>query len=297
MRRVAVAVAAIAVCSGGLVAAQPASASAPADKVVTLTSAQLTKAGFPKKPNTTAWKPGGTATISTNTAAQWQDVVITGKAPTFTTPGQLLTMSRFLPSDTTGSGTAKPLNITAVVQKDRSFTMHFQLGMTGTWGYSVGYLTDGLNPEFVGFQFQFTTTGSGAPAPSAGSSKALTYSSKRLAKVGFTKTANTDAWPGTATLSTSKAPAGAPVTITGTATGPVKPGTVLTLNRFVPTDRRGSGSFEPVGNVQTVVAADGTFSLTFEINEKGRYGYDIRADLPLSVTDEILVIEFQLKTT
>ena len=48
-----------------------------------------------------------------------------------TQPGQLLTMSRFVPTDTTGSGSLKALNITAVVQPDRSFTLHFQLGYAG----------------------------------------------------------------------------------------------------------------------------------------------------------------------
>ena len=292
MNRLAATGLSLAIAATALVGASPALA-APADTVVTLTSAQLTKAGFPKKPNVTAWKPGGTANLPTNSAAQWQDVIITGKAPTVTTPGQLLTMSRFLPSDTQGSGTAKPLNITAVVQKDRTFTMHFQLGMTGTWGYSVGYSTDGPNPEFVGFQFQFTTTGSGAPAPSAGSSSAVTLSAKKLADAGFTKTPNVVGWGGTATISTNRAKAGAPVTIKGTAPSYVKPGATLTLERFVPTDKKGSGSFEPVGNVQTVVAADGTFVLTFEVNQKGRYGYT----LGTAQNFEWVGIEFQLKTT
>ncbi|MBI1352055.1 MAG: hypothetical protein GC156_13165 [Actinomycetales bacterium] len=289
---------------GGLIAtasvlalmAAPAAVAAPADSTITYTSQQLTKAGYPKKPNVVGWAPG-TVSLPTNTAAQWEDVIITGKAPSFTAPGQLLTMSRFIPSDRQGSGTMKPLNITAVVQKDRSFSMHFQLGMTGTYGYSVGYLTDSVNPEFVGFQFQFTTTGSGKPAPSSGSSTAVPLTARQLTKAGFTKTANTNAWDGTATLSTSKAPAGSPVTIKGTAGGTIKPGTVLTLNRFAATDRFGSGSMEPVGDIQTVVAADGTFSLTFEINERGLYGYDLLANIPVSVTDEVYVIEFQLKTT
>ena len=292
MNRLAATGLSLAVAATALVGAAPAMA-APADKVVTLTSAQLTDAGFPKKPNVTAWQPGGSAALSTNSAAQWQDVIITGKAPNFTTPGQLLTMSRFLPSDTQGSGTTKPLNITAVVQKDRSFTMHFQLGMTGTFGYAVGYETSSASPEFIGFQFQFTTTGSGAPAPSAGSSSAVTLSAKKLTEAGFTKTPNVVAWGGTATLSTNRAKAGAPVTIKGTAPSYVKPGTTLTLERFVATDKKGSGSFEPVGSRQTVVAADGTFALTFEINEKGRYGYT----LGTAQNFEWVGIEFQLKTT
>ena len=281
---------------GAGIAGAPAATAAPSDSTVVLTSQQLTTPGFPKKPHPVAWDPG-TASLSTNTAAQWQDVIITGKAPSYTKPGQLLTMSRFIATDTQGSGEQKPLNITAVVQKDRSFTMHFQLGLTGTWGYVVGYSTAGDSPEYVGFQFQFTTTGSGAPAPSAGRSSAVTLGPKKLAAAGFTKTANTNAWAGTATLSTSRAKAGAPVTISGTTTGPITPGTVLTLNRFTATDRLGSGSFSPVGNVQTVVAADGTFSLTFEINERGLYGYDVLAALPDSAGDEVYIIEFQLRTT
>lgn len=293
MRRLVAAVMGISVVSAALVTAQPASALAPADNVVTLTSAQLTKAGFPQKPNVTAWKPGGTVNLPTNTAAQWQDVIITGKAPTFTTPGQLLTMSRFLPTDKQGDGSLKPLNITAVVQKDRSFTLHFQLGMTGTWGYAVGYETDGLNPESIRFQFQFTTTGSGAPAPSAGSSTAVKLSGRKLANAGFTRTPNVVSWGGTATISTSRAKAGAPVTISGTAPSYLKPGTVLTLQRFVPTDKKGSGHFEPVGTTSTVVKSDGTFELTFEVNQKGRFGYTLGA----AQNDEWVGVEFQLKTT
>ena len=180
MRRTGVAVLAMGLTAGALLGA-PSVMAAPADKAVTLTSQQLTEAGFPKKPNLAAWGPGGSASLPTNTAAQWEDVIITGKAPNFTEPGQLLTMSRFVPSDTQGSGTSKPLNITAVVQKDRSFALHFQLGLSGTYGYTVGYLTGGTSPEFIGFQFQFTTTGSGKPAPSTGSATSVTLGAKKLA--------------------------------------------------------------------------------------------------------------------
>lgn len=258
---------------------------------VTLTSQQLTDAGFPKKPNLTSWS--GTAQLPTSTAPQWQDVIITGKAPKQTQPGQLLTMSRFIPTDLQGSGSKKPLNITAVVQSDRSFTMHFQLGMTGTYGYAVGYNTGGTSPEFVGFQFQFTTTGDGKAKPRSGQSTAVTLGPKKLAAAGFTKTPNVEGWGGTATISTNKAPAGAPVTIKGTAPDYVKPGTTLTLERFIATDKQGSGSMTPVGTTQTVVKADGSFELTFEINEKGRYGYTLGAQ----EGEEWVGIEFQLKTT
>lgn len=36
----------------------------------------------------------------------------------------------------------------------------------------------------------------------------------------------------------------------------------------------------PVGNTQTVVAADGTFNVTFEIDGEGRIGYSFVADTP-----------------
>ena len=266
-------------------------AAAPAAKVIPLTSQQLTDAGFPTTPNTTAWG-GGTAALPSNSAAPWADVIITGKAPSSTVPGQLLTMERFLPTTTTGTGTFDELNITTVVRADRSYSLHFQLGFPGLYGYRVGYATTGSSPEFIGFQFQFTTTGNASKTPK-GSSAAVTLNGKQLAKAGFTKTANVVGWGGTATLSTSKAKAGTPVTISGTAPKSVAPGTVLTLERFTATDKKGSGSFAPVGDVTTVVQADGTFSLTFEVNETGRYGYTLGA----GVGEEWIGIEFQLKTT
>jgi len=287
IRRTVALLAAVPLVIGATLAAAPAQA----DTVVNLTSQQLTAAGFPKKPNTVGW--GGTANLSTNTAPQWEDIVITGTAPSGTPVGQLLTMSRFVPSDTQGSGELKELNITATVQKGGAFSMHFQLGLPGTYGYRVGYSTGGQSPEYVAFQFQFTTTGSGKPAPNTGSSTALQLTPHQLTKAGFTKTVNTTAWGGTATLSSEKVKAGAPVTIQGTAPDYIKPGTVLQLKRFIPTDRKGSGSFETLPGIQTQVATDGTFSMTFEINVKGVYGYS----LGTIQGEEWVGMEFQLKTT
>ncbi len=116
---------------------------------------------------------------------------------------------------------------------------------------------------------------------------------KKLAAAGFTKKPNVVGWGGTATISTSKAKAGAPVTISGTAPTELKPGTVLSLERFVATDKKGSGHFEPVAATSTVVKSDGTFELTFEVNQPGRYGYTLGAGL----NEEWIGIEFQLKTT
>lgn len=288
-RRFIAAAAAVALTVPGIVAT---ASTASADTVVTLTSEQLTKAGFPKKPNVVNWSPG-TANLPTNTAAQWEDILITGTAPNFAPVGQLLTMERFLPSSTSGGGTFKTLNITTTVQKGGNFALHFQLGMPGTYGYRVGYLTNSSTPEFIGFQFQFTTTGNGKAVPSAGSDKVVKLNATQLRKAGFTRSVNTTAWGGPATISSNRVPAGAPVTIQGTAPAEVKPGSILTLNRFVPTDKFGSGSFESVPGVQTQVATDGTFQLTFEINQVGRYGYT----LGTAVGEEWVGMEFQLRTT
>jgi hypothetical protein len=141
--------------------ASPASA-AVSMKVVPYTSAQLKEAGFPKKPNVVGWEPG-TATVTPTKAAAGTTITITGKTPKFTKPGQVLSLSRFQPSDKKGSGTMKDLGITTTVKKDRTFEILADLSMIGTWGYSVGYMTDppgNVGGEFVGFQFQLTTTAS-----------------------------------------------------------------------------------------------------------------------------------------
>ena len=140
--------------------ASPASAAVSA-KVINYDSAKLKQSGFPKKPNLTAWDPG-TATVSPTKAAAGQTVTISGKAPKFTKPGQVLTLQRFFPSDNQGSGEFKDLGITTTVKKDRSFEILADLGRVGTWGYRVGYDTDpentGTGGEFISFQFQLTTT-------------------------------------------------------------------------------------------------------------------------------------------
>lgn len=262
-----------------------------ADSGVTLTPAQLAKAGFTKKPNVVAWAPG-TAKLSTNKAAQWQDVVVSGKAPNFVTPGQLLTLQRFIASDTQGSGEFKDLNISTHINPNGTFAMRMQLGYVGTYGYRVGYLTDSFTPEFVGFEFQLTITGD-SDAAAGGSSTAVSLSSKKLARFGFTKTPNTNAWPGTATLSTNRAKAGSPITIGGSASQYLPPGTVLQLSRFVPTDKLGSGHAEDLP-ASTVVKDDGTYELTFELNQKGTYGYSLTAE---TTGDEVNLVEFQITTT
>jgi len=137
----------------------PSAMAKPADGVIRLTAPELRQAGFPKIPNTTAWGKG-TAEIPIHHAALTEEVILTGKAPKFTKPGQILVMERFLPSNKKGSGNFQAMEITAVVGPNRTFSMPFTLGRVGRYGYRVGYLTDGNSPEFVGFQFQFRTTAS-----------------------------------------------------------------------------------------------------------------------------------------
>ncbi len=260
---------------------------APTAAAVDLTPAQLTEGGFPKKPNTTSW--GGTAAISAHRAPQWQDVIITGKASDVTQPGQVLTMQRYIPEDAMGNGTFRDLAISTTVAADRSFALHFQSGLPGTYGYRVGYVTDSFSPEFVGFQFQFTTTGSGAPAPGTGSATAIDLTPRQLARAGFTRDPNITGWGGTASLSSSRVQPGQAVTIAGTAPRFAKPGQRLELRQFVATDRRGSGHFDPTG-VRTKVRKNGTFLLTFTPEQDGTTGYTFG----YGTNEEWVGVEFQV---
>ena len=270
------------------VAVAPVLSAAPGEPAVPLTSQQLSAAGFTVAPNTKAW--GAPVTMSAVTGPVWQDLTITGQAPDSVPIGQILTMERFYA--TGGPGAFKPLNITAVVGANRRFVLHFQFGYPGLWGYRVGYQGPGARPEFIGFEFQFTTTGKGKPAPPA-DALAVSLSPKRLARAGFTAVPNVSGWGGTAKISATSAPAGTPVLISGRAPGTVKPGQLLTLNRFIATDTRGSGHFEVVPGVLTTVRDDGTYAVQMELNEPGLSGYS----LGIGVGQQWVGIEFQLETT
>ena len=137
--------------------APTASATAPMDSIVSLSQQELKDGGFPRRPNTVSWSPG-TAQVNPHKASISEAITITGMAPKNAKPGTILTMERYLPKNHKGDGTFQPLEITAVVDPDRTFTMIANLGRPGLWGYRVGYETDGNSPEFVGFQFQARTT-------------------------------------------------------------------------------------------------------------------------------------------
>lgn len=147
-----VAAAALIVPSVALVAPATAAPAAPS-----ATSKQLSQCGFTKKPNVTAWSPGGTAAVSRTKAPQWADVVVSGKAPTGTPAGTVLTLTRYT-VDAQCNGTPQSTGISTKVNKDGTFLLHLQLGRTGSYGYTVGYTTTGTSPEAVVVEFQLTTT-------------------------------------------------------------------------------------------------------------------------------------------
>ena len=149
--------------------APAASAAAPADKVVSLSQAELKEAGFPRRPNTAAWGKG-TAKVNPHKASINEPITITGTAPKAIKPGTVLMMQRFLPSNKKGDGSFQDLDlITTTVEANRSFKMIANLGRPGLWGYRVGYLTEGNSPEFIGFQFQARTTTTPSASASDGS--------------------------------------------------------------------------------------------------------------------------------
>jgi len=150
--------------------APAAQAAAPADRIVPLTRAELREAGFPLQPNTASWGRG-TAEVTPHRAPIGEPVTITGTAPRSVKPGTVLVMQRFLPSNRQGDGSFQNLDlITTTVDANRRFTMVARLARPGRWGYRVGYLTDGNNPEFVGFQFQVRTTTGAPPSTDAADS-------------------------------------------------------------------------------------------------------------------------------
>lgn len=155
MKRISAIALTAALLTGTVVTAPLALAVASA-KVVPNTPAQLREQGFPKKPNTTAWG-NGTAKVSPSAANVGEAITITGKAPKGTKPGTILTMQRYLPQDTKGDGTFQDLGITDDVDKNGNYSITAYLGRPGNWGYRVGYMTTGMSPEFIGFQFQVKT--------------------------------------------------------------------------------------------------------------------------------------------
>jgi hypothetical protein len=285
----------IAVLAAGAVLSAPAALAAgpstePAKKRPQLTATELADIGFTVAPNTTDW--GMPVRMSAGEVPRGTDIIISGKAPDRVPVGKTLRLARFYPFNKMGLGEFRPLNIKTVVGKGHRFSMRFQLGYPGVWGYHVGYETKGAAPEFFGFEFQVATPGTGK-RPSRAIARPVSIDPKTLWNAGFTKVPNTSAWGGTARISTSSAKAGAPVTISGKAPASVAPGDVLALSRFIATDKRGSGHFEPLGGAETAVKSDGSYSLTMELSKRGLHGYS----LGIEQGGEWVGVEFQVRTT
>lgn len=269
VKRIAVMVGAISVV---VCLAAPVKA-APTPAPVRLTSDQLKAQGYTKTPNRVAWKPG-TVKLLLNKASAWRDIIITGTAPDTTPRGQILTMSRFVPTDTKGGGELKALNINTKVLSDGTFDLHFQLGLVGTYGYSVGYQTKGPTPETVAFTYQFTTTGKSSKKDPGESANPVYLDSKQLRKAGFTNVPNENNWGAQVALTSSSVKKGKEVILDGMSPSSIKAGTVLSLKRFIATDERGSGYFKPIKGATAVVGRRGYFTLGF-IPIGGAHGYTV----------------------
>lgn len=118
--------------------------------------------------------------------------------------------------------------------------------------------------------------------------------SEQLTREGFPTTVNTAGWGGTGELSATHAPVGVNVTLSGTAPSSAKAGQELTLDRYVPADTKGDGTFVPL-KASTTVNKDGSYRLTFALDKVGIYGYRLGFTPPGS--DEYDALQFQFETT
>lgn len=127
--------------------------------------------------------------------------------------------------------------------------------------------------------------------------RVVNLSAAELREAGFPRKPNLVGWGpgGTAEIPVHRAAAMEQVVITGKAPRGVRPGQVLTMERFLPTDRTGSGNFE-VLDITTTVRPDRTFSLVFSVGRVGRYGYRV-GFVTDSASAEFRGFQFQFRTT
>ena len=118
-----------------------------------------------------------------------------------------------------------------------------------------------------------------------------------LREAGFPIEPNTTGWgKGTASVTPSRAGIGEPITITGRAPRYVKPGTVLVLQRFLPSDRKGDGSFQDLELITTTVDANRSFTMVAKLARPGRWGYRV-GYFTDSDSPEFVGFQFQVRTT
>lgn len=119
------------------------------------TSAQLAKWGFTVTPNVRDW--GGTAVLAKRGVVHpgVQDSV-SGTAPSCLAVGARLTLRRFVPADSSGSGKFIQIGkgLTATVRADHTYRMGFAFGNVGLNGYSLSGRCD---QEVVTADFQINS--------------------------------------------------------------------------------------------------------------------------------------------
>ena len=125
----------------------------------------------------------------------------------------------------------------------------------------------------------------------------VTLTAAQLREAGFPKNPNVVGWgpDGSAELPTHKAASMEQVVITGKAPKGTKAGQELVMERFLPTDKQGSGDFE-VLDITTTVRPDRTFTLLFSVGRVGRYGYRV-GYMTDSASPEFRGFQFQFRTT
>jgi hypothetical protein len=138
-----------------------------------------------------------------------------------------------------------------------------------------------------------------SPASAAVSAKVVPYTSAQLKEAGFPKKPNVVGWePGTASVTPTKAAAGSTITITGKAPKYAKPGQELSLQRFLPSDKKGSGEFQDLG-ITTTVKKDRTFEILADLGRTGTWGYRVgyMTNPGGDVGGEFVGFQFQVTTT
>ncbi|MFZ4486636.1 MAG: hypothetical protein ACOYO9_08620 [Candidatus Nanopelagicales bacterium] len=117
-----------------------------------------------------------------------------------------------------------------------------------------------------------------------------------LKDAGFPRRPNTVGWgKGTAQVKPHKASTAEPITITGTAPKFVKPGTVLVMERFLPENRKGTGTFQ-VLEITSTVRPDRSFTMIANLGRVGLWGYRVGYETD-SDSPEFVGFQFQARTT
>jgi hypothetical protein len=137
-----------------------------------------------------------------------------------------------------------------------------------------------------------------APSASAAApmDSIVSLTQPELKDVGFPRRPNTTAWgKGTAEVDPHKASTAEPITITGTAPKFVKPGTILTMERFLPSNRKGTGTFQ-VLEITATVRPDRSFTMIANLGRVGRWGYRVGYETE-GDSPEFVGFQFQARTT